>query len=59
MIDPKTDRILGCTILSVEAGEMIATAQMAMIAGLPFTALRDTIWSHPTMVEGFNTVFGA
>ena len=59
VIDTKTDHVLGCTVLSVEAGEMIAAAQMAMIAGMPFTALRDTIWSHPTMVEGFNTVFGA
>jgi pyruvate/2-oxoglutarate dehydrogenase complex dihydrolipoamide dehydrogenase (E3) component len=59
VIDQKTDHVLGCTILSVQAGEMIAAAQMTMIAGLPFTALRDTIWSHPTMVEGFNTLFGA
>lgn len=59
VIDTKTDRVLGCTLLSVEAGEMIAAAQMAMIAGLPFTTLRDAIWSHPTMVEGFNTAFGA
>lgn len=59
MIDTKTDHVLGCTVLSVEAGEMVAVAQLAMFAGLPFTALRDAIWSHPTMVEGFNTVFGA
>ncbi len=59
VVDTKTDHVLGCTLLSVAAGEMVATAQMAMIAGLPFTALRDAIWSHPTMVEGFNTVFGA
>lgn len=58
VIDTKTNRVLGCTILSVQAGEMIAAAQMAMIAGLPYTALRDAIWSHPTMVEGFNTTFG-
>jgi probable pyridine nucleotide-disulfide oxidoreductase len=57
VIDSKTERILGCTILSVEAGEMLAAPQMAMIAGLPFTALRDAIWTHPTMTEGFNTVF--
>ena len=57
VIDKSTDQVLGCTILAVEAGEMIAAAQMAMIAGLPFTALRDAIWSHPTMVEGFNSAF--
>jgi pyruvate/2-oxoglutarate dehydrogenase complex dihydrolipoamide dehydrogenase (E3) component len=55
-IDAKTNRILGCAILSIEAGEMLGTVQMAMIAGLPFTALRDAVLSHPTMVEGFNNL---
>jgi pyruvate/2-oxoglutarate dehydrogenase complex dihydrolipoamide dehydrogenase (E3) component len=48
VIDTKTHRVLGCTLLLREAGEMIAAAQLAMIAGLPFTALREAIWSHPT-----------
>jgi len=54
VIDVKTNQILGCAILSIEAGEMLGTVQTAMIAGLPFTALRDCVRSHPTMVEGFN-----
>lgn len=57
VIDAKTNRILGCAILSIEAGEMMGTVQMAMTAGLPFTALRDAVLSHPTMVEGFNNLF--
>jgi len=57
VVNAKTDRILGCAILSVEAGEMLGAVQMAMIAGLPFTALRDAVLSHPTMVEGFNNLF--
>lgn len=57
VVDAKTDRILGCTILSVEAGEMLGTVQIAMIAGLPFTVLRDAVLSHPTLVEGFNNLF--
>lgn len=56
IVDAKTDRILGCTILSVEAGEMISPVQMAMIANLSFTALRDVVLTHPTMAEGFNNV---
>lgn len=56
VIDVKTNQILGCAILSIEAGEMLGTVQMAMIAGLPFTALRDAVLSHPTMVEGFNNL---
>lgn len=39
VIDVKTNQILGCAILLIEAGEMSGTDQMAMIAGLPFTAL--------------------
>jgi len=54
VVDAATDRILGCTVLSVEAGEMPGAVQMAMIAGLPFAALRDAVLSHPTLVEGFN-----
>ena len=57
LIDVKTDRLLGCTILSPEAGEMISTVQMAMIANLPFTALRDAVVTHPTMTEAFNNLF--
>ncbi len=56
VIDLKTNHILGCAILSIEAGEMLGTVQMAMIAGLPFSALRDAVLSHPTMVEGFNNL---
>jgi pyruvate/2-oxoglutarate dehydrogenase complex dihydrolipoamide dehydrogenase (E3) component len=56
VIDAKTNQILGCAILSIEAGEVLGTVQMAMIAGLPFTALRDAVLSHPTMIEGFNNL---
>ena len=57
VVDAATDRILGCTVLSVEAGEMLGAVQMAMIAELPFAALRDAVLSHPTLVEGFNNLF--
>ena len=57
VLNSNTDRILGCTILSTEAGEMISTVQMAMVANLPFTALRDAVLTHPTMTEGFNNLF--
>jgi len=34
------------------AGDVMATVQMAMLAGLPYTALRDAVIAHPTMPEG-------
>src|SRR5262245_15298350 len=57
LIDPRTDRILGFTAFAVEAGEIMATVQIAMIAGLPYTALRDNIFAHPTMAEGLIQLF--
>ena len=30
----------------------MAAMQVAMIAGLPYTALRDGVLTHPTLVEG-------
>jgi pyruvate/2-oxoglutarate dehydrogenase complex dihydrolipoamide dehydrogenase (E3) component len=58
-IEKSTQRILGCTILAAEAGEMIGTVQAVMMAQLPATTLRDAVLSHPTMVEGFNALFAA
>jgi pyruvate/2-oxoglutarate dehydrogenase complex dihydrolipoamide dehydrogenase (E3) component len=58
-IEKSTQRILGCTILAAEAGEMIGTVQAFMIAGMPAIKLRDAVLSHPTMVEGFNSLFAA
>ena len=58
-IEASTQRILGCTILAAEAGEMIGTVQAVMIAKMPATTLRDAVLSHPTMVEGSNSLFAA
>jgi len=58
-IEKSTQRILGCTLLAAEAGEMIGTVQAFMIAGMPANKLRDAVLSHPTMVEGFNALFAA
>jgi len=57
LIEAKSDRILGFSIFGVEAGEVMASVQVAMIAGLPYTALRDAIFTHPTMLEGLIPLF--
>jgi len=41
----------GSRPFGVGAGE-IWRVQIAMIAGLPYTALRDAVLTHPTLVEG-------
>jgi pyruvate/2-oxoglutarate dehydrogenase complex dihydrolipoamide dehydrogenase (E3) component len=57
LIDADSDRILGFGFFGVEAGEIMASVQVAMIAGLPYTALRDAIFTHPTMLEGLIALF--
>jgi pyruvate/2-oxoglutarate dehydrogenase complex dihydrolipoamide dehydrogenase (E3) component len=51
------DRILGFTAFGVEASELMAAVQTAMIGRLPYMALRDAIWTHPTAVEGLIGLF--
>lgn len=57
IVDTETGRILGCSLLCHEAGEVISTVQMVMQAQMPYTVLRDSILTHPTMTEGLNMLF--
>jgi pyruvate/2-oxoglutarate dehydrogenase complex dihydrolipoamide dehydrogenase (E3) component len=59
ILDADSDQILGFSAFGPEVGEVLGTVQMAMIAGLPFTAVRDAILTHPTMVEGLGVLFSA
>jgi pyruvate/2-oxoglutarate dehydrogenase complex dihydrolipoamide dehydrogenase (E3) component len=59
LVDTHSDRILGFTAFATDAGEFMPTVQTAMMAGLPYTALRDAIWSHPTLVEGLIPLFSS
>ena len=57
IVDTETGRILGCSLLCHEAGEVISTVQMVMQAQMPYTVLRDGVLTHPTMSEGLNMLF--
>jgi pyruvate/2-oxoglutarate dehydrogenase complex dihydrolipoamide dehydrogenase (E3) component len=59
LIDERSDRILGFTAFAPEAGELMGTVQLAMLAGLPYTTLRDSMFAHPTMTEGLKALFTA
>lgn len=59
LVDAETGRILGFTVLGIEGGEMMAAMQLAMMGGLPYTALRDAIFAHPTLMESFNNLFAS
>lgn len=57
VVDGKTDRILGAAVLGVDGGEVAAMFQIAMLGDLPFTALRDGMFAHPTLAESLNNLF--
>ncbi|MGC2404579.1 MAG: FAD-dependent oxidoreductase [Acidobacteriaceae bacterium] len=59
LVEADGDRILGFTAFAVDGGEVMGAVQTAMIAGLPYTALREAIWSHPTLVEGLGYLFSS
>ncbi|HTA79930.1 MAG TPA: FAD-dependent oxidoreductase [Terracidiphilus sp.] len=59
LIDAESDRILGFTAFGVGAGEIMGAVQIAMIGNLPFTALRDAVITHPTLLEGFLPLFSS
>lgn len=51
------DRVLGFTAFGAEVSEMMAVVQTAMLGGMPYTALRDAIFTHPTAAEGLIGMF--
>jgi pyruvate/2-oxoglutarate dehydrogenase complex dihydrolipoamide dehydrogenase (E3) component len=57
LVEIDGDRILGFTGFGVDAGEVLSSVQIAMIGGLPYTALRNAILTHPTLVEGLIPLF--
>src|SRR6266481_5097685 len=59
IVDADTQQILGCAILGVEGGEIMTIIQVAMMGELPYTALKEGIFTHPTLAEGLNTLFMA
>jgi pyruvate/2-oxoglutarate dehydrogenase complex dihydrolipoamide dehydrogenase (E3) component len=59
LVEKDSDRILGFTAFGVAAGEIMASVQVAMIAGLPYIGLREAILTHPTLVEGLVALFSS
>jgi len=57
VVEAGTGRILGCAILGIEGGELMSMLHIAMIGKVPYTALRDAPFAHPTLAESFNNLF--
>jgi pyruvate/2-oxoglutarate dehydrogenase complex dihydrolipoamide dehydrogenase (E3) component len=56
LIEADSDRILGFTAFGTEASEQLAAVQTAILGNLPYTTLRDAIFTHPTAAEGLNVL---
>jgi pyruvate/2-oxoglutarate dehydrogenase complex dihydrolipoamide dehydrogenase (E3) component len=59
LVEADGDRILGFTAFGVDAGEIMSSVQIAMIARLPYTALGDAVLAHPTIVEAVGPLFSS
>ncbi len=59
VVDASTGELLGCAILGLSGGEMMAMFELAMMGHLPYTALQDAIFAHPSLAEAFNNLFGS
>ena len=59
VVDAKTDKILGCTLLCNTSHEMINVVAAAIKAEQKYTFLKDMLFTHPTMSEALNDLFGS
>lgn len=51
IIDPETERVLGCGIVGPGAGELIAEATLAIEMGCEIRDVTETVHPHPTLSE--------
>ena len=58
IVDADTDKILGVVLYGEESHEVINTVVSTMLANQPYTVLANQIFTHPTMAEALNDLFG-
>jgi pyruvate/2-oxoglutarate dehydrogenase complex dihydrolipoamide dehydrogenase (E3) component len=59
IVDGDNNQILGAAVLGIEGGEIMSAFEIAMMGKLPYTALRDGVFAHPTLAESLNNLFMA
>ena len=59
VVDADTNQILGAAVLGIEGGEVMSVLETAMMGKLPYSALRDATYAHPTLSESLNNLFMA
>jgi pyruvate/2-oxoglutarate dehydrogenase complex dihydrolipoamide dehydrogenase (E3) component len=55
VIDGETNLLLGAAVLAPGGGELVHVFSMLMIAGAPYTVLRDAVQAHPTLAESLQS----
>jgi pyruvate/2-oxoglutarate dehydrogenase complex dihydrolipoamide dehydrogenase (E3) component len=59
VVNAQTGQILGCAILGIEGGEIMAMLEIAMLGKLPYQTLREATFAHPTLSEALNNLFSS
>jgi pyruvate/2-oxoglutarate dehydrogenase complex dihydrolipoamide dehydrogenase (E3) component len=59
VVDGDTEQILGCAILGYQGGEIAAMLQIAMLGKVPYPAIQNGVFAHPTLAESLNNLFTA
>ena len=59
VVDAEMYEVLGVALLAHDAQEIVNTVALAMRLGATASTLRDGIWTHPSMTEALNDLFGA
>jgi len=59
IVDASTEQILGASVLGIEGGEIMSMLEIAIMARVPYTVLRDATLAHPTLAESLNNLFAS
>jgi len=57
LVDEESGQILGAACLARDGGEVMTVIQVAMMNRMPYTALRDGMFAHPSLAEALNNLF--
>jgi pyruvate/2-oxoglutarate dehydrogenase complex dihydrolipoamide dehydrogenase (E3) component len=53
IVDAEDDCVLGAAVLGVSGGEVVQMLGTLILAKSPYTTLKEVVYIHPTMAEGF------
>ncbi|SEU19742.1 FAD-dependent oxidoreductase [Paenibacillus sp. NFR01] len=59
VVDAQTNMLLGFTMYAADSSEVVNIVSVFMKTGQPYTALRDMIFTHPSMSEVLNDLLTA